>query len=754
VLLLKKIFSYRSRLIVYLLLVFFLNLILINLPLLNVFGYELSVFNSVLLTFVSGFYIISFAKKEKENAFPDKNRDGFHKKFPQKLILPSILFLLIPFLVSVINSFFTGFCSFSDGLLFYIVITFPSVIIGFACGLVSSFLFKRFRRILFFILIILILLIALGEFYFNPQVYFYNPVLGFLPGTIYDEGLTVDLKLVMYRLLNLFFFGGLLTGIIFHLSGKIKFNKIFFILYLIIIPVASIFLSPSFGFSTTFGKLKSELNNHISTEHFDIYFDKEISDHFVKLIILHHEYFYRELKEYLNTTTKEKIQSFIFNNSQQKKILFGSANADVAKPWLYSTFTTNDNYNLSLKHEIAHCFSAEFGEGPFKIADMINPFLIEGIASACSPFYDENDLDFLASIAYKNGYKINLEKMYDFASFFTQTSSLSYIYAGSFTKFLIDNYGIEKFKQLYSDLDFQKIYSKSINELGNEYLTYLNKFDTDGKEDKANYYFGRKSIFYKVCPRFIADRIEKAWNHFQNKEYKEAEEIFKYTLNRAETYSSIIGLANTVAEMDLRDSSIAIIKKYLDNFDNTAYYYNLEFNLSDLYAEKGNIEKADSIYKKLFNQNPNTTIYYLSDLRRVLLNKENRIKDYLSGNNTEKYSILKELNKKNYMYSSFPVMVDLSKNLDGDYLSFIKQFDKTFFVNSYISAYSLFRLSEYMAENLDFSRARKMAALSLRFKEDYSLNSLLKENYKKLNWFYQNSETILNKSNFIQNNRQ
>ncbi len=746
---LKKIFSYRNRLLVYLLVILILNIFLINFPLINVFGYEISVFNSVLLTLVSGFYIISIARREEENAFPDKSRDGFHKKFPQKLILPSILFLLIPFLVSVINSFFTGFCSFSDGMLFYIVITFPSVIIGFACGLASFFFFNRFRRILFFILIIIILLIALGEFYFNPQVYFYNPVLGFLPGTIYDEGLTVEIKLILYRVLNLFFFGGLLMGMIFHLSGKAKINKIFFLLYFIIIPFVFILFSPSFGFSTTFGKLKSELNNYISTEHFDIYFDEEISDEFVKLIVLHHEYFYEELKEYLQTTPKEKIQSFIFNDVGQKKILFGSANADVAKPWLYSAFTTYDNYNLSLKHEIAHCFSAEFGEGPFRIADMINPFLIEGIASASSPFYDENDLDFLASIAYKNGYKINLKRMYNFSSFFTQTSSLSYIYAGSFTKFLISNYGIEKFKPLYSDLDFQKVYSKSINELENEYVAYLNKFDTDGKKDKANYYFGRKSIFYKVCPRFIADRIEKAWDHFQKKEYKEAKEIFKYTLTRAETYTSVIGLANTLGEMDLRDSSIAIIKKYLNNFDNTAYYYNLEFNLADLYSELGNIETADSIYKKLFDVNPNTTIYYLSDLRSVLLNKENLIKDYLSGGNTEKFSILKDLNKKSYIYSSFPVMVDLSKNLDEDYLSFIKQFDKTFFVNNFLSAFGLYRLSEYMAENLDFNRARKMAALSLRFKEDYSLAQLLKENYKKLNWLYQNSESVSNKINSV-----
>jgi len=63
------------------------------------------------------------------------------------------------------------------------------------------------------------------------------------------------------------------------------------------------------------------------------------------------------------------------------------------------------------------------------------------------------------------------------------------------------------------------------------------------------------------------------------------------------------------------------------------------------------------------------------------------------------------------------------------------------FINNFQSAYAVFKLSEFMAENLDFNRARKMAALSLRFK-DYKYH-LFEENYKKMNWFYHNSKRIL-----------
>ncbi len=735
----KKIFSYRNYLPVYLLIILLVNIFFINIPLIRVFGYEFSVANSVLLTFISGLYVISLLKNEEKN------------NFVNKLILPSFLFLLVPFLVSFINSLLTGFCSFIDGLLFYIVITVPSIIIGFTCGLVSSFFLKRFRRILFFLLIIIILVITLGEFYFNPQIYFYNSILGYLPGTIYDEALTVDLKLVVYRFLNLIFFGGLFAGLILNLSEKIQINKLFVFLYIIIIPAVFIFLSPSFGYSTTFTKLKSELSNSVSTEHFDIFFDKGISDDFVKLLALHHEYFYTELVDYLKVKPKEKIQSFIFKDRQQKKELFGSANADVAKTWMYSIFTTYDNYNSSLKHEIAHCFSTEFGEGPLKIADMINPFLIEGIASACDPFTDENEVDYLASIAYQNGYKINLAQMYKFASFFTQPSTLSYIYAGSFTKYLIKNYGIEKFKKLYVDPDFPEIYGKSVNELEKEYFAYLDEFETDNKTDKANYYFGRKSIFYKVCPRFISDRLGKAWEHYQKREFKEAKELFEFILEKGETYSAVVGLSSCLEELNKKVEAISVIKKHLNNFENTGYYYNLEYNLADLYAKNGKTGIADSLYKKLLEQNPNSTIYYLADMRSELCKKDNLIKDYLSGEDSIKYSILKKINDRAYLYSSIPVMINLSKFLEEDYSDFISQFDKTLFVKDYLSAYSIYLLSVYMTENLDFSKARRMAALSLRYKDDYNLYAVLNDNYKKINWLYLNSEkvltTITNKNN-------
>ncbi|MCZ7613228.1 MAG: hypothetical protein M5T52_06750 [Ignavibacteriaceae bacterium] len=90
--------------------------------------------------------------------------------------------LFIPFLISVVNSIIFGFCSFWDGLMFYLVITCPSVIIGSAIGAFSFHFVTKFRIIVFLFLYLLILFIAVLEIYFNPQVYLYNPLFSYFPG--------------------------------------------------------------------------------------------------------------------------------------------------------------------------------------------------------------------------------------------------------------------------------------------------------------------------------------------------------------------------------------------------------------------------------------------------------------------------------------------------------------------------------------------------------------------------------------------
>ncbi len=53
-----------------------------------------------------------------------------------------------------------------------------------------------------------------------------------------------------------------------------------------------------------------------------------------------------------------------------------------------------------------------------------------------------------------------------------------------------------------------------------------------------------------------------------------------------------------------------------------------------------------------------------------------------------------------------------------------------------------------MLEQLDFSNARKMAALSLRYSSDKNFNYVLQSNYNLTDWFYYNGDETLKQLQF------
>jgi hypothetical protein len=154
-----------------------------------------------------------------------------------------------------------------------------------------------------------------------------------------------------------------------------------------LIALLFIYFSPVFGFSTTNRSLQQDLGKVCKTAHFDIYFSLDIPDTLAKKIALEHEYDYELLAKFFEEAPKGEITSYVFNSNEQKGRLFGSKNADVAKPWLQQIYISSDSYDQTLRHELAHVFTKAFGTGIFKVADGLNPALIEGAAVAGAPFY-------------------------------------------------------------------------------------------------------------------------------------------------------------------------------------------------------------------------------------------------------------------------------------------------------------------------------------------------------------------------------
>lgn len=718
---------------IHIVIVILANVFFLFIPLLNVFGFEFSLANSIPFVFISGIFTIRFfAKTKKENLTSYFVSSG-------KLFA---LLLIIPFLISVVHSLFTMFCSFGDGLLFYLIITIPAFIVGSSLGLLIFYLVKRIRIITFIALVVIIISFSLIEFYFNPQVYFLNPVYGYFPGTIYDEGISVSLKLISYRLLNILFFGGIFFLLFNQLIGRKRINRIFILSLVIISSCIFVYFKPTLGYSTTQNRLSSTLSEKVVTEHFTIYFSPKVPDKLLQKITLEHEYYYNSLKRFFRAFPDSKLTSFVFKSSIEKGNLFGSANADVAKPWLNQIYVSADSYEQTLKHELAHVFTGNFGTGFFKVAAGINPALIEGAAVAADPFYSETNIDYMAALAYKNKYKINLKELFGGLSFFSKVSSLSYIYSGSFSKYLVDKFGIEKFKQFYSNGNLFKAYKISPDSIYGKYFSYLETVKT-GNENEANYYYGRQTIFQKICPRYVADRLKEGWDDYSSGKFKKSKEVFSEILTKTTNYSAIVGLSSTYYKLNEQTKALKVISSQINNFKNSAYFFNLELRLADQLVLIDSLRKADSIYTELTTGKSNRNLVRIALLRKKLI-KKSILSDYLTGSDSVKYKILKNLNLKNYDFNSLPFLTVLASNLNINYSEFILQLDKNLLLNADQERnYAFLKISEYMLDNNDFENSRKMAALAIRVNKDESIKEYLKANFDKADWFYYNADEIL-----------
>lgn len=717
-------------------LILFINIVLLFFPLTNVFGFEFSFINAIIISFLSGLFLISFLKKAS-------NYSSI-----KPIILIGIIFLFIPLVISLTHSLLGMSCSIKDGFLFYLVLTFPSYIIGVSLGLIAFSISKRFSVLVYIFLFLLILLIPLFEFYFNPQIYFFNPIFGLLPGTIFDEGLSVSLKLVLYRFCNTVFF--LIIFLFLYkylLKNRSLVKKNIVIVLAFIISLVFILVSPFLGFSTTKQSLSKYLNKKVVTKHFIIHYPSKIRKSEIDILVLHHEYYYSRLSKYFNVKLDKKIESFVFNNNSEKGNLFGSANADVAKPWLYQIYTTQDSYNKTLEHEIAHVVSASFGKTIFKIADGINPTLIEGVAVAGSPFYDGYSIDYMTSLAWQNGYKINISKLFKGLSFFSQTSSLSYIYAGSFSKYLIDNYGISKYKLFYKNSEFKKIYHSSIDEITNKYYNYLDAIDTKGDSAKAKYYFGRRTIFTKVCPRYVSDRLKIAANEYNKHNFKKSLITYTDILNKTNNYYAVIGYADAADKMNKTEKGVNEIESKLKYFENTAYYYNLQFKLADLYFLNNKTINADSLYNKIINERSNLWLESITALRLYLLKTPEQLRIYLEGSPTDKLVLLLKLINNKNADIILPVALRLSKMTNLAYDLFIKNFLSDDLIKNLKDSYTLNMIAIYMLNNLDFVNSITMIEKANKENVIDCQAEMIERNLHKIKWISKHYKSILKKAN-------
>ena len=700
-----------------------INLFLITLPLTNSLGYEFVLVNSIILFFVGGITVCSKLKTESQRNF----FSYFSSEYKTVLAV-----VLIPLIVGSFSSLFNSRCPIKDGLAFYIAIALPSYALGIIIGFLSSLVSKKYNRLIFVSVAVLLLLTSLLELYFYPQVYFYNPVFGFFPGTIYDEDVAVNMKLIWFQLFNLILYGlGLLL-----LRKKIylKMKKVVIVFGLLLLITLSFVLKPLLGFATTDSRLHDELQTKISTDHFEIFLGDSAKNSEYEFIGLLHEYYYEQVTNRLDVTETPKIVSYIFNDKHQKRELFGAGNADVSKPWMNKIFLNYTNYRQTLKHEIAHTVAAKFGVTPFKVAGNLNVAMIEGLAMWIENDFDNYPVQYAAKLAYNNGYKVQLENLFNSGKFFTSYSSLAYIYSGAFLEFLAERYGAKKVIQLYGDLDFENVMGENLNSLSKQFEVQLADSAFKNRSHQAQLYFGGQTIFKKFCPRMASNDMKEAKDDYVKKDFAIAAEKYLSIYEYSSSANSLIGYSSSLIKQKKYKTSCSVLEKEIKNFRSSQFLYNLELQLADSYMLSGDSLNAQKYYSLVEEQKPHQN--YSNRVKLIKLiwktNGSSGVKSFLSENETVRANRL-----FNTYYSSKAIFViPYLLGLDSAKVDLvITDLKKNFTTMDDETRKIALDVSQFLLLKKDYSGAKHFAVMAI----DNSAADWEKfravENLRLVNWF-------------------
>ncbi len=529
-------------------------------PLLHALGYESSFLFALLGSVTSGFLTIGRIRPlYREPALGRSLMMIGARRSLQSSLVTNLTLLLIPLIVLLANALFVRNCSLIDGVLFYLLLAAVSVVFSTSLAFFCVMHYRR-SRTMFFAFMLLSFCYALAVGYYTPAIFSYNFFYGYFPGFTYDEGMSITSTLVSFRLITLglaavlVWLGNLILASSEPSAGVI--SKGLALVQTLVQPgqrgltVLLLFLGVGvyvfrcdLGYESTSGYIRSWLGGELKTEHFVIYYPRNLlSAEQLARLADEHEFRYTQLLDVFSLPRFDRIESFIYPSADAKLRLIGAGNTDIAKPWSKQVHVTLQSAYATLKHELTHVIAGKFGVPVLHVS--LRMGLTEGLPMALEGTYGARTLDVYAAAMEQMRTAPDIVALLSPEGFLTQAPSVSYVLAGSFSHFLIDTYGIRPFLMVYAGEDWMSVYDRPVTILVQEWKNALRTLDIERSDLAATKtFFSRSSIFQKTCPRVVGERNRIAGRALAGRQYAVAESLYAVSYNEGGSFESLSGLA-------------------------------------------------------------------------------------------------------------------------------------------------------------------------------------------------------------------
>lgn len=606
---------------------FVFSLVCTQIPLFDYLGFEFSALTAIIASFLTGLVTLSICLNSATNG-----AGIFHASTRASLAL-----LSIPFIAMSLNAFFVKNCSYAEGAIFFLLSPLMAVLFAnaFACLIATSV--DRWNKTLFVFFFVLVLLHIPFVTFTGIQIFAFNPLVGFFPGFTYDETLDVTTRLFVYRIGTMF-----QIILIWMIADWVREKKRSRLTWketvtvkgrwmaggLSISLLAMLWLSDELGLSSSAKHVQDQLGGEIESEHFVITYPSSLALSRARELALLHEFYFSRLSNELRVNPRRKIQSYVYLSAEQKGRLVGASRTNISKPWLWQIHINLGDVESSLKHEMVHVMAADFGFPLLRIGP--NSGLIEGLAVAVERTTYESVVHRTAAEVFAVGVRPDIESMFSWTGFFRAYAGVSYTLAGSFCRYLIDRYGLRRFKRVYRSGNFTAHYNRELSQLVVEWKEHVAKIDIEEAEKvKAAYLFKRPSIFGKECARVVANMNAETRSLYSRQDYAGALVSSSKSLERTTSVEAIFQKTNSLVRLKQYQEAIDFAEMKLGDNSIAHAVIPLNLALADAYWAAGSKEKALEACQRLLALHINLSLDEACALRlQALISHAEHLRPY------------------------------------------------------------------------------------------------------------------------------
>lgn len=599
-----------------------LSLVLAAAPLFNILAFEFCAVITLFIAFAGAHVAMTELQVMKQD--PDKLAGASHNVilgcFYRALKSNGIL-LLIPLIIILLNSIRIKNCNYLEGFLFYLILPTFSCFTVTAAGIFFNLWIQRrwFAYLVYLTFLIVSCVPTITNLIFHPPVFAFHPILGYFPGPIYDFVISITPTLLISRTETILWGLVFITISVFtckvnrttalipklrwqhliKLSSQFSILRITTISFMVLAIIGIELYSGKLGIRPSRQDIAQALGGYRETDHFEIYFAREL-DSEIDLFADDCEFRYAQLSEYLQTENSRKVRAYLYASPTQKKRLIGAGDTFVEDPFGYGFHVHSLGFpHPVLKHELAHVLTADWS--PWKVS--LNVGMHEGVAVAADWEEDKLTVHQWAKAMQALNVAPPLSSVMSLG-FWKHAGSRSYLMAGSFVRFLIEKYGIEKCKQAFPIGNLSRVYEKNLNALEREWRLYLGNEVSLHKEELnyATQRLKRGGIFEQVCAHEMASLRQDAWRAYYRQDYSTAVESFQKMLSfEPENTRNTRGLMYSTYYTGNFQSTIAIAKRIISD-KNTQFRAEAAQVLGDIYWIQGKTEDALTTYQQAYKQ--------------------------------------------------------------------------------------------------------------------------------------------------------